>query len=440
MAMSVFTVFFCGTCSNSYDFMDGETASTLACNHAGMEFVAWIIADGPGSGQDGHLSYNRDLDGKWTEPGYYTQDRGITFGSGWEENVSHAMAVIKGSYTWSRTQLTKAQGDILEKARIPINRTFDWGDGNVRVETTARKVTPQALQQKKVEIFRKNRGPISRVNAIGWSRGAITCHMLANALANDPDTAKVKVNIFAIDPVPGPRSFQKHRTNLPSNVREYFGVFARDERLSIFIPSVPELARSTKGWFLPMPGVHSTLSSCADRPTRTMARQPDGTTTEVKNAYWRGDMNASGRVIRHLAETHLTRWGTPMNKTLDYDEYRLLALYDNMLKHDSLYQSQSQPTSKGGWGKPVGQGGRLMCVGQNWTNSYAEAIQKLKFDVNQDIFVNWHHRELFIHRFNDLWNVLFARGQETRRYKAQVDALCTRYPQLAKNLGVRRSG
>ena len=43
--------------------------------------------------------------------------------------------------------------------------------------------------------------PISMVNLVGHSRGAVTCHMIAHAIAHA--MPGVRCNIFAIDPVPG---------------------------------------------------------------------------------------------------------------------------------------------------------------------------------------------------------------------------------------------
>ena len=89
--MTAFTIFFCGTGSNSYDFAHtnyhkGELISTLARNHPGREFVDWIIVDGPGSG-------NLQEAEKWVPSGNYTETRGQLEGKGWEENVAHAVAV-----------------------------------------------------------------------------------------------------------------------------------------------------------------------------------------------------------------------------------------------------------------------------------------------------------------------------------------------------------
>src|SRR5262245_53241410 len=204
--MSVFTAFFCGTCSNSYDFIDGEVVSALATHHAGREFVDWIICDGPGSGvhksdededrqkaqgrwHNGiqtpimqalgikrekakapsfwakQLAPNMDLDTKWTQPKKYTRlVGGEILGDGWEENVEHTVAVIRG----------EAQYNTGKPGKRP---------------------TPQALQEQLVKVFRKNRPAITTVNAIGWSRGAVTCVMLANALARSPDAELNQIQV-----------------------------------------------------------------------------------------------------------------------------------------------------------------------------------------------------------------------------------------------------
>ena len=53
------------------------------------------------------------------------------------------------------------------------------------------------------QIFTRKGKPITCVNVVGWSRGGVTCHMFANALAETEGWSKIPVNIFACDPVPG---------------------------------------------------------------------------------------------------------------------------------------------------------------------------------------------------------------------------------------------
>ena len=109
---------------------------------------------------------------------------------GWEENVAHAIAMAKGSFQWKREDLTKEQYDTLRNGGVPVQelervgsflwRRYGYGYGE-------RKVTPQDLQKQIVKIFRKD-GPIpTAVNLVGWSRGGVSCHMMAHAMAHDPE-------------------------------------------------------------------------------------------------------------------------------------------------------------------------------------------------------------------------------------------------------------
>jgi hypothetical protein len=66
---------------------------------------------------------------------------------------------------------------------------FGKGWGNVVMQVMAGLQAAHAAQ------------PISMVNLVGHSRGAVTCHMIAHAIAHA--LPGVRCNIFAIDPVPG---------------------------------------------------------------------------------------------------------------------------------------------------------------------------------------------------------------------------------------------
>ncbi|MFL1494684.1 hypothetical protein ACI77E_25025, partial [Pseudomonas antarctica] len=95
--MTTFTVFFCGTGSTKFDdwnanYWNGELISTLAQNTQSVskEFADWIVIDGPGSG-------NLQADEMFAESGNYLQLKGAALGSGWEENVAHAINIMKGT-------------------------------------------------------------------------------------------------------------------------------------------------------------------------------------------------------------------------------------------------------------------------------------------------------------------------------------------------------
>ena len=98
--MTPLTVFFCGTSSTKFDsenksYWNGELVSTLAKHNLGKEFAEWIVVDGPGSG-------NLQADEQFFKSGHYGIS-GTLLGSGWEENVKHALQIAKGLCSWERT-------------------------------------------------------------------------------------------------------------------------------------------------------------------------------------------------------------------------------------------------------------------------------------------------------------------------------------------------
>ncbi len=323
--MTVLTIFFCGTGSNKFDvnhtnFHDGELVSTLAANHSGREFAEWIVVDGPGSG---NLQAD-DLFTKSTEYGL----TGTLFGKGWEENVGHAVNVIKGKCDWQREQLTEAEYNRLKAAGIPIEdvkvegswfwRKYNYGD---------RSITQQKLQEQIIKTFRTGGVIPTQVNLVGWSRGGISCHMLANAMLKDPQLKSIPINIFALDPVPGISNFQEERIKLGANVKEYVGFYARDERSKGFSCVIPQTATGTKTYIYPMAGRHA-----------TMAGNATAGGGEPLNADDLKRLVEPGRIVRHFAETCLKRWGVQLNKTLNLTDADLNLLTGNIARHEALYK------------------------------------------------------------------------------------------------------
>ncbi|NBM85093.1 hypothetical protein GWI73_02285 [Proteus sp. G2661] len=325
--MTVLTVYLCGTGSNSFDnnnptFWQGELVSTLAQNNQGREFAQWFIVDGPGSG-------NLQEDDLWVESPNYSDIKGSLFGSGWEENVNHALCLMKGHFDWQREKLTEQQYNQLKKAGIPIEdvkvtgsflwRKYDYGD---------RHVTQQQLRQQIIRIFRKDGIIPTQVNLVGWSRGGITCHMLANAMLADPQLKDIPVNIFAIDPVPGPLNFQPEKVSLGKNVKEYVGFYARDERSKGFTCVIPTVVADTKMHIFPISGRHATLVGNASI---------DG--SEGENALY-----APGIVVRHFAEVCLTRWGCDLANKLALTDTQITDYHTDIANDADKYIAMRRKT------------------------------------------------------------------------------------------------
>lgn len=376
--MATFTVFFCGTGSNSFDFANsdyhsGELISTLARHCGGMEFVDWIIADGPGSG-------NHQEDEKFVTPGNYWGWQGVSTGKGWQENVAHALAMIHGEAKWSRKQLTDLNYTILKKAGVAINDAEIDLDA-MSVTLPDRKVTQQQLQMQKIKIFRKSK-PVTQINAIGWSRGAVTTHMFAHALSEDKALKHVPLNIIAVDPVPGSGNFQLNRTSIPANVKNYVGFYARDERSLGFAATLPSFAKGVEATIYPMPGRHATLVGNA-------GNYIGGNGAQV--------FNAPGKVVKMLAENYLTEWGTSLTKRLLYSEAEMLRCYDEMVGQEGLFKALRKTvyTTQRGQSKD-----RDVSVGQDWMSSKFQAVKQLS---SAGPFINWHHAKLF-HQYGGFAN------------------------------------
>ncbi|RON25686.1 hypothetical protein [Pseudomonas lini] len=318
--MTTLTIFFCGTGSTKFDdtnenYWDGELVSTLASHHLGREFAEWIVVDGPGSG-------NLQADDLFTKSEEYGLS-GTLFGKGWEQNVQHAINIIKGQCDWQREQLTEEEYNRLKAAGIPIEdvkvegswfwRKYNYGD---------RSVTQQALQEQIIKTFRKDGVIPTQVNLVGWSRGGISCHMLANAMFKDSELKDIPVNIFAIDPVPGIGNFQDDKVKLGANVKEYVGFYARDERSKGFSCVIPQTATGTKTHIYPIPGRHATVAGNAS---------PDGVNGPKTLA-------EPGRFVRHFAEVCLQRWGVQLDKSLNLTHADLENLGKAMVDNEAMYQ------------------------------------------------------------------------------------------------------
>lgn len=320
--MSVMTVYFCGTGSHRFDdhnpnFWNGELVSTLASNDQGKEFAHWIAVDGPGSG-------DLQADDLFVEPGGYYSWNQTLFGKGWEENVQHALQIIKGQSNWQRKELSEDEYKRLKAAGVQIPdatanaswfwRTYNYGN---------RPITPQMLQEQIIKQFRKDGIIPTQVNLVGWSRGGVSCHMLANALLADAQLKHLPVNIFAIDPVPGIGNFDRHRVQLGENVKQYVGFFSRDERSKGFACVIPKTHASTHCHVYPMPGRHATLVGNASA---------DGAAG--------GKVLAEpGLIVRHFAEVCLSSWGVKLQKMLKLDDKALETYHQAMNRDDGKYQA-----------------------------------------------------------------------------------------------------
>lgn len=370
--MAVFTVFFCGTGSNSYDathknYHRGELISTLARNHLGSEFVDWIIVDGPGSGnlQEGE---------KWVEPGNYANWRGTLFGTGWKENVEHAIAMIDGSHPEYSNVFSKTQKKNLAKYGV---------DPQIAQNPGAR-ISPQELQAGLLRLRapateESRRRPLDYINVIGWSRGAITCHMFANRLRQHPTLGHLGVRIFACDPVPGYGMTTPPKSILDisgTRVTEYVGIYSEDERSRSFSPVLPNLPPACIPYITTIPGRHATLvgNSAIDGGSGPGVDGINGLT-------------GPGQITRHLAEVYLSNWGTNLGSRLHLSDDMSLRIYDEMIGQQAFFAAMHKES----YTKFTQSGSRSVFMGNGKCVNFNSAYRLQK----PTGFVNLHHHDVF---------------------------------------------
>jgi hypothetical protein len=313
----VFTIYNCGTSHNRQNL--DETVANLASRTEGAENRDWMINDGPGSFSkhvNGSASaYERGLAAKAHTPGSRNPAtgmkekfslgiaKGIVTGEGWEHNVEHTMAVL--------------------------NATVDL---------------PRVI------------------NMAGWSRGAITCFMIAHALYENQRTRSIEVNIFAFEPVPGPGNFDDpNKITLPPNVRNYAAIVEQDERRKIFRPALvtPEEAQGVKAKFYYLPGIHSTPVF------RTK--------------------NEVGLIAAFLAHKFLQKHGTRISGAIQLSPRDLCELYAKVRLDMGKYRSN--------------HGGFLQALG-------VQARKTVNNMQDTEYFVNDHHVHQFRKTFPQIWSAL----------------------------------
>jgi hypothetical protein len=313
----IFSIYNCGTSHNRQNL--DETVADLARRSAGSENRDWMINDGPGSSSQNSgksaTAAQRGLAAQANTPGtrnpvtgfkeasFMAAARGVIDGYGWQQNVDHTMAILQ--------------------ATIDLPRT---------------------------------------INMVGWSRGAITCFMIAHALLQNPRTKGISVNIFAFDPVPGPGNLHDpDKVTLPGNVKRYAAVVQQDERNKIFKPVLID-ADSAPGMntrFYYMPGGHSTAVFRAK--------------SEV------------GLIAAYLAHRFLQKHGTRLTSAIQLTARDMCELYAKVRMDMAKYQAAG--------------GGILQLLGRQ-----PRVIPNRFQDTSY--FINDHHASQFRKNFPHIWSAL----------------------------------
>ncbi|ATC98180.1 hypothetical protein [Pseudoalteromonas spongiae] len=395
--MSTFTLFFCGTSSNARDynkkniFHQGELVSSLAQHAAGIEYKDYMIVDGVGSGNETEfIKFSKS---------YYGGALAPIFGSGIASNMQHALAVVLGfPFSQGNCETRKRAQKLLIDSK-PAKYSHG-GFGVLTKSTTPAydKWLQQAVELSddlqahmralvtRIQTARKN-APITQLNLIGWSRGGVSCFEFANLLNKHSLAKNIKVNVFALDPVPGGVNPFKDYKKLGGNVAHFVGVFAEDERSTGFKARMPELHKKTKYYTTFMPGRHGTLVGNAAE---------DGQQQPIKNTM----LSNPGYVTRDFAYKTLTSWGCQFkaNSFAALTKEQLLGCYQIILAKEVEYakmQSKSYTKLTNGWFGKIDAIQRIKSTNpQQLKTLFLGLAQQTKYKQND--LVNRHHYDVLM--------------------------------------------
>lgn len=236
------------------------------------------------------------------------------------------------------------------------------------------------------------------LNMCGWSRGAVTCIKIANALHADSATRAIPVNIFAIDPVPGGSALNNHMwrsITMTPNIRICNVVLSQHDRRSLFAPYYPEVLGPFTDVDI-MPGDHSTIVE--EKPGRTEAYE----------------------LVKDMAKRFLLGRGTRFSHGELLSSADILKRYALIAEHFDDYAQFAKGASKG-WEKRFKGERVIRDVNRN------EVAQMLP--IKPQFFLNEHHRIVFQSLFPALTNELDGPPEQAfsqvshSRWSTEIDAM-----------------
>ena len=258
------------------------------------------------------------------------------------------------------------------------------------------------LQWLWMEFYRKDAPTLKTINLVGWSRGAVTCIMLAHAIEAAGFRRHVptlKVNIFAIDPVPGgvndfgdKGTFAStgrigSTTSISKCVNEYCAVLAEHVggmKGKVFKNVSPDFDKGTHGKTkreYPMPGGHSTVANHRDD-------------------------NPVGRIATSLCHEFLIRNGTELIVRKTLSDPQKLDLYGAALLEHGGFKKKGFFNRRQVFEKKK--------VAKERKPTVANRMRKHPF------FLNGHHSDLFRTTLPQVWDAM-ANGQEiTKPMQSQI--------------------
>lgn len=417
----VLTVYFMGTAARKGDknnfayFPRGELVASTLDKTLGEKNVDFVFANGPGTdANDVNAALDEydngersDRNERWAKPTSSSFLRQMLRGDGIRENIDHLIAVINGERKW-------------------------WPD-DVKIEDRTQPLAGRKLP------------PITKVNFLGWSRGAAGSMEAANRIY-DLQQAIIKtrkravkkgksypvqpiehikeINICAIDPVAGFGSVHTKNKRLPRIVKNYRGFYALDERSFGFSPIFPttDPNSDTRMQFDFFPGHHCTLVGSDKLHDGKMLQ---GTVQAANGEVQSIDLSSVGDIIRDSAEKYLMQHGTRLDgmRVCNYSRKDLLELYEkiklNMPAYEKLRNGAYTFTQMSDYHH------RKFVHGNTRLNITAHQIPEFVEDEKErkNGYVNRHHAELMRadlkEKYGDKYAVYIEHLQKIK-YQIQV--------------------
>ncbi len=213
------------------------------------------------------------------------------------------------------------------------------------------------------------------INMVGFSRGADACLRFANLMYQF--YPQIKINIIAIEPVPGPgRQGADTAKIIPPNVGNYISTLALHENSSLFRPQdystlKPQDFENTHVESLPIPGHHGIHSRLSD-----------------KNP----DMEDATELVQDIAIERLKEWGTTFREDPQYP--RKITQEDR-----SEYEPRTDTDPKG----LIHKYSRMICLIDSYgpfsTVRYSARHRDDYSPILSHCFINQHHLKLFAQQF-----------------------------------------
>jgi hypothetical protein len=251
------------------------------------------------------------------------------------------------------------------------------------------------------------RPTLDTVNLLGWSRGAITCIRIADALKRVYPNNQIRCNIFAVDPVAGARKGKTMEDTkvLNDNVTNYIAILAMHEMAGFF--KVQDWKRvqsnAARAIMLPMPGVHSAA---------VIPQTPLMSAEVTRSLAW-GFMDACGTNLNPLqgVGSVLT---TPAHMCMAYARLVL-----DLSEHRDYENPQTERILGGLRRRSFAKHSRMDLYTRGGKESY---------------WINEHHRACFEAAYPNGYNFIFEGRGAGQRAAAQVDQVFANALAYSQNL------